>query len=261
MENAETTTRRFRLPNTLAVWFTGVVAVIGLLSIPFVTNGGPDFPSICFVSCTLLLGSMIAVWCAVLGGWKAYLVGVVAIVIDGLSLNVIGGPDWWPTLLPLAIALPCCMTLELIKVMFGKFSKISASGEEFQEGLQFKLTHLFITTTVIAVVCGIGQAVAPFVSFEQPSYRILTMLGTIALVLASNTLLCVWAILGKAMLWRLSIAIPVAIGLVALGGYVMQDLTWIWPLIFGICFLATAILLWMLRFEGYRFVRKAIAVD
>lgn len=253
--------KRFLPPNTPAVWFTGVVAVIGAVFLPIVASRlprGPDFPSICLVCCTLSLGSMIAVWCSLLGGWKAYLLGVVALVVDGLAVIPIGGPDWMPALLPLAVAVPCCLTIELIKFLLGRFSKMQNGDEDFQEGLQFKISHLLIATTVIAVVCSIGRALSGFMSFGQPG--ILWILSTISVVLALNTLLCVWALLGRSMAWRLLVMIPVAIGLIVLGPFVMERPAGlnVWNLIFAVCFVATATLIGLLRLEGYRFVRKSV---
>ena len=63
------------------------------------------------------MGSLVAVWCSVLGGWKPYLIGGVALLIAGavLALNSGAGPDWWTIVfLPLAIAIPTCFTLEFI---------------------------------------------------------------------------------------------------------------------------------------------------
>jgi len=244
--------------NTPAVWFTIAVALIGLMFWFFVTRASsPDFPSIIFVSCALAMASIIAIWCAVLGGWRAYSIGTFALVIDGFALIRIE-PFWLVFILPLGVALPSTLTIELIKLMFGKFSKLLPGDQTFEEGLQFKLSHLFIVTTVIAVLCGIGQAIGKNVSLHIDRGTSLTAL-TICAVLAPNTLLSVWGILGKSILWRLAVALPLGIGIIELGIYFMGHDHLLWSVVFGICFGATALLLLLLRLEGYRFVRKNVS--
>ena len=262
---------RDRLPDKLAAWFTGAVVLGGLLSCPFAdSNAPPDqwnlnlIVVLCFISSILAMGSLVAVWCSVLGGWKPYLIGGVALLIAGvvLALNSGAGPDWWTIVfLPLAIAIPTCFTLEFIKFIFGKFTKIGLDGQAYEEGLQFRLVHLFITTTVVALLFGIWQAASEFFGgFGKSGYTSLPVtLACITAVLAINTLFSVWAILGKSMFWRLTILVPAAVGVIALGIALMgpRGQVPVWPLIFGVCFIATAVLLLLLRYEGYRFVRRS----
>lgn len=254
MTSTKTKSKRF---GSLAIWFTVAVALLILAFLQFVERGAPDFPSIGLVACVLSLASMVAVWCPLISGWKIYVTGLVVIGLDGLSLAVLSGPDLVATVLPLGVAVPCCLTIELIKFLFGKFSMLPPGDQDFKEGLQFKLSHLFIATAFVAVLCSIGQALAQFISFERMSNHVMTTLFTIAIVLAINTLLCVWAILGKTVLWRIAITIPLVIGLALLGDYLLEA-EGLWTLIFLICSTATLILLTLLRLEGYRFVRKSI---
>ena len=164
------------------------------------------------------------------------------------------------TLLPLGIATPICITLEFIKFIFGKFSKICSDGQVYEEGLQFKLSHLFITTTVIAVLFGIWQAVREFFGGFDLRVGLLKDLSCITVVTVTITLFSVWAILGRSMFWRLTLLVPVAVGLIALGSALTdsQGSVPVYRIIFGVCFVATAVLLLLLRFEGYRFVRKSV---
>ena len=147
-----------KLPNTPAVWFTGAIVLVGVISWNYVTKGGPDPPSIVYVCCILALASLISIWCTVLGGWRAYVIGVPAILLDGWALTVLGpSGEWLLYFLPLAIAIPCCVTVEMLKLMFGKFAKLLPDEQVFEEGLQFKLSHMFIVTTMVAVLFGIAS--------------------------------------------------------------------------------------------------------
>ena len=82
---------RLRLLNKPDVWFTGAVILTGLISSPFVIDGGePDLPSICYVSSILAIASLISIRCTVLGDWKTYLIGAAAFVLYGLAFSVMG---------------------------------------------------------------------------------------------------------------------------------------------------------------------------
>ena len=273
MTNSKPKTGSGLLPKSLAVWFTGAVVLIGLVCWPsvfLIGSGGPtnllsfEFIGILgFISSFLALAPLIAVWCSVLGGWKPYLIGGVALLINGVILASLNSdrPSWLlVVLLPLGIATPTCMTMEFIKYIFGKFSKIMSDGQAYEEGLQFKLSHLFITTTVIALLFGIWQAVREFFGGFDLRNGLLKELSCITVVFATNTLFSVWAILGKSMFWRLTLVVPMAVGVIALGSTLIDSDSQfpIWAIVSCVCFVATAVLLLLLRFEGYRFVRKSV---
>ena len=256
--NQETEFLKIRPPNTLAVWFTVAVPLIGVVSWPFLISGGPDLPSVCFIISLLAFAALVSIWCAVVGGPKVYAFGVLALIFDGLAFTSLGPIDLPVIFIPLGIAIPICLTIELIKFMFGKFSKVLPGDEAFEEGLQFKLSQMFITTTVIAILCGIGPVVGKHL-FQDNLNHIPRIVLIISSVLALNTLVSVWGILGKSMLWRLTILVPVVIGTVVLGSYWMPDDFFVWITVFGACSTAIVVLLLMLRREGYRFVRKPIS--
>lgn len=272
-ESKSTKAKRLWLPSSLAVGFSSTVVLVCLASFPFADLGGPpDLLSVSFVftlgflSSTLALGSLVAIWCSLLGRLKIYLIGGAVLLVAGFALTLRdggGGPQWWlVTLLPLAIASPTCLTMEFIKLIFGEFSKISSDDQVYEEGLQFKLSHLFIVTTVIAVLFGVGQAVNEFVGGIENlgSAGLLKTLSCITAVLVANTLFSVWSILGKSMMWRLMVLVPVAAGIIALGTVLMAYPTplLVWAMVFGVCFVSTAVLLLLLRYEGYRFVRRGV---
>lgn len=255
--NQETEFLKIRPPNTLAVWFTVVVPLIGVVSWPFLTVSGPDLPSVCFIISLLAFAALVSIWCAVVGGWIAYVIGAPALILGGLAFISLGSIELLVIFIPLGIAVPICLTIELIKAMFGKFSKVLPGDEAFEEGLQFKLSQMFITTTVIAVLCGIGPVIGEqlFQDGLNPMTRIVLIISS---VLALNTLISVWGILGKSMLWRLTILVPVVIGTVILGSYWMPNDFFVWITVYGACSTAIFVLLLLLRREGYRFVRKPI---
>ena len=249
---------RLKLPNTPAVWFTGAVILVGIISWQYVTQGGIEPAVICYLCCTLGLATLISIWCTVLGGWKAYSIGVLSLLLDGWAIAMIE-PNHQSLLyfLPLGIAVPCCVTVELLKLMFGKFDKLLPGDRVFEEGLQFKLSHMFIVTTVIAVLIGIGQAVGKNLSNQQ--FVLIWVLTVISSVLASQTLISIWAVLGKSFLFRLAIVFPTAILLSVVGANVMSNPSGreaVWTIIFSVCFVTMLTLLSLLRWENYRFVRK-----
>jgi len=209
---------------------------MGLVCFPLADTGVPPdslnlslIATLGFVSGMLGLGPLVAIWCSVLGGWKPYLIGSSSLLIAGaiLALHSDNGPIWWLiALMPLVIAVPTCMAMESIKFIFGKFAKIESDSQAYEEGLQFKLSHLFIVTTVIAFLFGIGPALNEFVGgVWNPAFSngFLKNLACIAAVLVINTLLSVFPV---------------------------------WPIVFGGCFGASGVLLLLLRQEGYRFVRR-----
>ncbi|MDB4766923.1 hypothetical protein OAG71_04465 [bacterium] len=241
-----------KLPNTPAVWFTVAVVLPGMFSWPYITQSGPDLPSVSFVSSALALASLISIWCTVLGGWKAYLIGVPILLLDGWALSEMGpNGDWRLHLLPLGIAIPCFVTVEMLKLMFGKFVKLLPGDQVFEEGLQFKLSHMFIVTTMVAVFIGIGQAFGKNFS-NQPSSMAWT-LTVISVVLALQTLISIWAVLGRSFLLRLAIVFPTAILISVLGIYSMpgsgMERNAVWGIIFAVCFVSMLTLLSLLRWD------------
>ena len=189
---------------------------------------------------------------------------ILALAINGYVLMFCTGaprPDLLIGLLPLGVALPIALILQIIKFRMGSFSTVGSSQLSFQEGLQFQISHLFIATTVVAVLFGAGRLLMPWLEEWLFNYNFdaIVNLLIIASVPAICTLISVWALMGNKLAWRVAIALLVCPGVMVAGMVLIPAAPpelFIWICIHGIPWLAVGVMLYLLRLEGFRFVRK-----
>ena len=136
-----------------------LVFAVELVTLPTATPS-PHLLGAVGIGCSLSLPSMLAAWSSVrLGGWR-YSLTVFLSLFNGFLLTWCANPefDLLLVLLPLLSALPVLLTLLIIKLIFGHFAPLASDAGQFREGLRFNLSHLFIVTTVLAVLLRIASA-------------------------------------------------------------------------------------------------------
>ena len=219
---------------------------------------GPSLVSAISIGCSLSLPSMLAVWSSVrLGMWR-YAMAVVLSALNGFFVTWVVGSGFRPMLfmLPLASTLPVFLTLLIIKRGFGHFALLKIDAEQFLEGLRFNLSHLFIVTTLLAVLVPVGKLLWPMLADGHQPADLIFFAFLIALI-SGNTLIFVWALLGKHAILRTCIVIPIGIvSLVVFMKFCVQgeDLIVFYTLT-GLPLLSTFVLMATLRFSGWRFIR------
>ena len=158
--------------------------------------------------------------------------------------------------LPIQIGGTVAIPLLGISWFWGRFDRPSVDEEtvQFQEGLRFGIHHLFIASAVVAVICGIGKAVAPYFVF----YSGATVILFVTIIISSNTLMSTWALMGRSIGLRVGIALLLA-ALGCVGGCWLLGLhteLLIYLFLFGLCWAATTVQLYLLRRSGLRFIKK-----
>ena len=237
-----------------------------LLALTFVTAllllsidmGPPTVLGAVFIGSCLSLPSMLAAWSCIRSGLWRYCLTVFLSLLNGFILS-------WPSnsrfdlllvLLPLATILPTLLTLFLIKRVFGRFAPLASGAEIFVEGLRFNLSHLFIVTTLLAVLLAIGKVIWPLLELNSPADAPL-ILGSLAALISFNTLLHVWALMGQQVILRTCVAIPLGIVTLVICSWVCRRSdtsdAFFWYLLTGLPLLSSFVLMTSFRYGGWRF--------
>ncbi len=238
-------------------WLMTAAFVVGLLMTPAVERRPTIVGGISIGLC-LGLPSMLAGWSSVRSGVWRYVLTVVVSLLDGciLAWSTNSGADSLVTLLPLASALPTLLTLFLIKRFFGRFAPLETQAEHFLEGLRFNLSHLFIVTTVLAVLLAIGKAVGLWAALQMSHPSQFFFLTALVVLFSFNTLIFVWALMGRSAFLRACIAILVAFASIMVWAWFCNlgspdQLAWY--IFTSIPLVTTFLLLVVFRHQGWRF--------
>ena len=242
----------------LALIFTAEI-----LTLPFIdTQGPPTFLGAVFIGSCLSLPSMLAAWSCIRSGTWRYCLTVVLALLNGFVLTWTSNLrfDLLLVLLPLATILPTLLTLFLIKRVVGRFGPLASGADFFVEGLRFNLSHLFIVTTLLAVLIAIGKVIWPLLEFDSPPDAFL-IVGSLVALISFNTLLHVWALMGQQAILRTCIAIPLGIVTLVICSWVCRvndgvD-NFFWYLLTGLPLLSSFVLMTSFRYGGWRFWKAA----
>ena len=238
------------------------VVIVLLICFPFFSQSGPDLISTIYLGCALALGVLLAIFASVKQRWWLYVSTVVILIANGAFLaGLTRSPELLVVLLPLGIAIPVVATLEVVKLKWGRFSRAVDLNKSFSEGLQFKISHLLIMTTVVAILIAILQSIAPaFRGGPSSMYYILSM---IVVLLSTIALVNVWAVLGQKIKWRIWLSLLVAALVLAAALFGLSYLNRIrdrdfmlWGGMTVITWSTSLLQLFLFRREGYRFVRR-----
>ena len=182
-------------------------------------------------------------------------------LVDGFGLAVSQAGVGILIVLPLFIATPVIVTLEIIKLKWGRFTKEVNCDVPFREGLQFKISHLLILTTIVAIAIPILQTASSYLRTIAPE-GVFPILGTIIFMLSITALANVWAVLGRSIGARIfvsflvaALACAVAIYFLSFFEQIEPDIPLVWGGMTAITWSTSLLLLYQFRREGYRFVR------
>lgn len=241
-----------------APWlFTLALVIIQFLTFPSVwIVVGRNPIAYVFIAANLSLAAIVPIWCVVIRRWVFVVLGIVVLLANGAMMMSIGPPrDLMIFLLPSLVASTVAIPLLGISCFLGRFGKPLDGGETvlFQEGLRFGIVHLFVASTIVAVICVIGKALAPFLAFSpgDPLY----LYAVVTIIISFNTLLSTWALMGRSIGLRLVIALLLSVFSCVVGSRVFPAATMI-LLMFGMCWMATTVHLALLRRCGLRFIKK-----
>jgi len=238
------------------------VFAIELLTMPAIE---PNPNELGAVSIGLFLGlpSMLAAWSAVRSGAWRYVLTVLLALLNGfvLTYTVNHSFDLLLVLLPLVSAIPTLVTLWLIKRSFGRFAQLESGSDCFLEGLRFNLSHLFVVTTLLAVLLAVGKlfeaSILSFVSYPGE----IVIVASLAALFSLNTLMFVWALMGQKSFLRVCIAIPISLGLLVSCNEICngadRSTLAIWYTVTGLPLLLSFLLMTVFRYGGWRFWKAA----
>ena len=204
-------------------------------------------------------------WFCLARHWTRIPVAFVGIVALGIFIEMTeprrGQFDWLLFSIPGMIALPIVLTVEPIKFFLGRFQKLDeVEPADFDEGIQFNIRQLLILTAVVAGLCGLWNVFSDSINAyfsRTPRNDILIFLFKLSATMATFTLLSIWSLLGMWKLWRFIVA--VLVGAIACGVGVYSDPfsnRQVWITLYAICWSTLLFWLFLIRTEGYRFVRK-----
>lgn len=239
-----------------------LVGAIELVTLPF-CDPSPSTLRAVGIGCSLSLPSMLAAWSSIrLGAWR-YSLTVFLSLLNGFLLTWFANPDFdiLLVLLPLASALPVLLTLFVIKRFFGHFAPLASDTGQFLEGLRFNLSHLFVVTTLLAILFAIGKFFWPMLSGSSGYPGEIVVVLSLSALISFNTLMYVWALLGKHAIVRICVVIPIGLGTLVACTMICtsgpQEL--IWYVVTGLPLISAFVLMAAFRFSGWRFFRGATA--
>lgn len=257
--DAELERRGFSWIGPAAIVFYVFVVVEFLFWLSPRGTGAIDYTEIAVVAGTLGLSTIVACFSAVVrSSWRWLFFGIANIWLTFLlTTKVSPTPVAILFFLPLITGLPTILTLEVIKRFVGKFQR-HADTEGFTEGLQFGIKNLAVLTTIVAVLMGLRSILeSQLAQLSSTTTQLTVVIITIVCVMSFNTLLGVWAILGKANWLRIliaALAIPASSSLAPI--FAIRRIPGIWITVFSTAAVATILILTCLRIEGYRFVKR-----
>ena len=233
-----------------------LVLVVELATLPFATVT-PNLPTAIHVGSCLSLPSMLATWSSIRLGWWRYALAVVLSLFNGILLTTFVNPDFdlLLVILPLASALPVLLTLLIIKRVFGHFAPLARDADQFLEGLRFSLLHLFIVTTLLAILLPVGKLLWPMLTDSlRPPDKLFTLFS-LCLLISFNTLMFVWALMGRQAILRVCITIPIGaftLWICALACQRSND-GLAWYTLTGLPLVSSFLLMLAFRSSGWRF--------
>ena len=246
-------------------WQLTLLVTVGCLVSRLFYEGTPNVAGVVFIGLCFALNTFAACWFCVARHWVRYPLFIAAAtavgVLFALSESSSKWFDWHLFVLPFAVALPVMITIETVKFYSGTFQKLATgSTREFSEGIQFNIRHLIALTTTVAIGCGIWNACRESIQeqLSKPGNKDLWMIIlTIALTISTYTLFSIWAFLGHMRFYRPLVTAGVGAVAIYLGSSIAPSgVRSFWITMFLICWIALTLLLLLLRFEGYRFVKR-----
>jgi len=240
-----------------APWlFTYALVILQLLAL-LTTRGFGLNPL--YLAVNLSLAAVVPIWCVVIRRWGFVFLGTAVVAANAVLLAIVapvGGPTLF--LMPIFIGAAVAIPLVTISCYWGRFGKPGdevGDVQQFQVGLKFGIRHLFIASAVVAVICGIGKALFPYLPLVIGALGHLSAI--IMIVISFNTLVSTWALMGPSHGSGMGI-FPLLAALASAGGswfFRHGEGPWIF-LMFGLCWAATTVHLALLRRSGLRFIKK-----
>lgn len=236
-----------------APWlFTYALVIVQLLALP--TTWNPFYLAV-----NLSLAAVVPIWCVVIRRWGFVFLGTAVVAADAVLLARVARV-WEPLLFLLPIFIGAAVAIPLVAIScyrgrFGEPGDEVGEVQQFRVGLKFNIYHLFVASAVVAVICGIGKALFPYLPLEirEPIH----LYAIIMIVISFNTLVSTWAIMGPSHGLGRGIS-PLLVALASAGGslaFPHGGAPWIF-LMFGLCWAATTTHLALLRRSGLRFIKK-----
>lgn len=232
--------------------------LVAALALPS-ADGSTEIPILLLIGCSMSLAAITSIHFSVgRRSWVRLLFSIVALLTNGavLASTTTSDEALLVALLPIGVATPISIVLESIKLRLGNFSKLPSMENFFREGLQFRIWHLLVATTVIAAICAVVRAISPWI--REQDDELTYLLFVISACLSANTLLAIWALMGRQISARTPVSIAAAIGLFFVGQSLVPNFQDdpVWAGILFMPWFASGTYLLLLRREGWRFVRS-----
>jgi hypothetical protein len=231
--------------------------VVAAIISAILADDQPAFSSGVFFALVVCQATLVGMWGG-LGRTNGVLrlIGLAtAIVLLATLLGLgLGDPDalmyFFVFIATSAVALPTWI-VRLWKARIGHLGEEAPS----REGLQFTIKHLMLLTFAVACLVTVGKALAPYVHGANIAMEV----AVLAICFGAVALVSLWAMLGLGQpVVRIVVAVLIALGAGAIGGYVLDGPTdqifWVFvALAQAVCVLGS---LSVVRASGYRLLAR-----
>ena len=248
----------------LPIALTAGIAVCSVCSYIFLDDFRNDLINVIYLGTTLSLACAAGIWLGISNRWWRFLLApfVITAIACYLAFSLSSGFDIVSAVIPGLTTLIVFAALEITKLFFGSFRRIR-SDEPVLEGLQFRISHLMITTTAFAIFISALQFMLGDVRFSSQSFtvEIIFLVTILVATLVLFTLTTTWALMGKKVFAKLVACLVLSAVSIAYTCLNSPDPTFdgilVWAGMLLICWFTILALIWLLRMEGVRFIKRA----
>lgn len=227
---------------------------------------GPTLPTSIFLSTCVSIYASMGLW---LGFGRSTLrliaISTVTLAITALMWLNIGGPpglQLFLLFLLLAVIVIAVVAGPIVVVRVVRRGRLDIVQENSEpaEALQFRIAHLFVLTTVVAVLTLLAKALWPHIQ-ELGGENQWILIGKLGCTLGVCSLVVVWSTLGRDALMRTVVSALVTAGLASLNYWIIRsEIGWLWLTMTLLVWGQTMVLMWLIRIEGFRFVTETIRI-
>lgn len=259
----------------LFVWWIIIAFSVAAFLPLGVNTSGVNLLTAVFVSACVSLLAAIGLWMALGHSVFRYLFGAAALIIVTVLLQVGQQSFHFEQLMRLmifssTIVVAVAFPVGIIRlVLRGDLLQVDlepdAHEKQTMEVLQFSIRHILTLTTAIAFVAALGRFVLSYSDGGSGSSDPLFFLLALGTTLGMSSVVAVWATLGRETFYRTiaSFVVAACLGFIAttFAPNGAAEFNWIYITINFVVWLQIMLLMWALRYDGYRFVVSGDRVD
>lgn len=237
-------------------WIISGAAVTMIATLKMVDHSGPTVSAVPFFSCVFFFSCVLGGWCGLGSGLGRVVLPAILPLPLGFLVDVAVGSRVDEVLYALVygIVLFVAFATFSLRLTKGRLVQLRPS-EQAADALRFGIKDVMIWTTVVAVLLTIGRAlIGPDILSVQREFK---LIFAISFGMATATVVNVWAMHGQQITSTKIVVVTIfTILAAAITAFAMDDSPWFFPLVLLVCESLVMGLMYCLRQEGYRFVKR-----